>query len=272
MTGYLAPYMTRLLIAVHDHRDVESGVEWGRAMSAALHLPITFVSVVDGPTEEATAEQLELMAHDMLEIVKSDARLRDFEVDHLVLIGDPAERLPELAESQPGALLILAIDREPGSERSMTQGSRMRRILRNMRTFYMLIPVDAEIPRHIHSVVVGYDRSELSSEVVRIARVMAGSLDVDVISVEAIEPDSVSPEAFAGHRLVMDDRRIQARGLASRTLQAVARARDAAVIVVGSHGLGTSPELLMGRTSEWLSRHSDRPVIIVPQNRQAAGT
>jgi len=267
MTGYLAPYMTRLLIAVHDHRDVESGVEWGRALAAVLHLPITFVTVVDGPREEASVEQLALMAQDTLEIVKSDSRLRGCEVDYTVVTGDPAAWLPELATSQPGSLLILAVDREPGSDRSLSEGSRLRRILRNMTSFYMLLPVGAKIPARIHSVVVGYDQSELSSEVVRIARVMAGSLDVDVISVEAVEPEDVSVEEFERSELVIESRRIQARGFASRTLLAVARARDAAVIVVGSHGLGTSPEHLMGRTADWLSHHSDRPVIIVPRAR-----
>ncbi len=267
MTGYLAPYMTRLLIAVHDHRDVEIGVEWGRALAAVLHLPITFVTVVDGPDDEATVAQLELMARDMLEIVVSDDRLRGHDVDYAVLVGDSAVQLPELAAGQPGSLLILALDRDPESERSLTPGSRLRKILRNMSGFYMLLPVEARIPDRVHSVVVGYDQSELSEEVVRIARVMAGSLDVDVISVEATEPGQVADEAFASHRLVMEARRIQARGFASRTLLAVARARDAAVIVVGSHGLGTSPELLMGRTTSWLSHHSDRPVIVVPQAR-----
>lgn len=267
MTGYLAPYMTRLLIAVHDHHDVEIGVEWGRTLASVLHLPITFVTVVTGPQEEASVEQLELMGQDMLGIVKSDGRLRGLDVDYKVLTGDPAERLPELAASEPGSLLILALDHEPESDRSLTAGSRLRKILRNMRGFYMLLPVDARIPARIHSVVVGYDQSELSSEVVRIARVMAGSLDVDVISVEAIEPDTVPDSEFAAHRLVIEDRRVQARGFASRTLLAVARAQDAAVIVVGSHGLGTSPEFLMGRTADWLSHHSDRPVIIVPRAR-----
>ncbi|MEZ4522519.1 MAG: universal stress protein [Thermomicrobiales bacterium] len=265
MTGYLAPHMTRLLIAVHDHRDVESGVEWGRALATVLHLPITFVTVVDGPREDATVDQLEVMAHDTLEIVKSDSRLRGLDVDHKVLVGEPAEKLPELAASEPGTLLILALERESASDRSLAEGSRLRKILRNMRTFYMLLPVQAKITSRIHSVVVGYDQSEHSAEVVRIARVMAQSLDVDVISVEAIEPDIVSGEAFADGELIMESRRIRARGFASRTLLSVARARDAAVIVVGSHGLGTSPQLLMGRTTEWLSHNSDRPVIIVPR-------
>jgi nucleotide-binding universal stress UspA family protein len=267
MTSYLAPYLTRLLIVVGDHRDVEIGVEWGRSLAAVLHVPITFVSVVDGPQEKATVEQLELMAHDTLEIVTSDGRLRDFDVSHLVLSGDPAERLPELAASQPGSLLILALDRDSASDRSLSQGSRLRDILRNMRTFYMLLPVGAHISERVHCVVVGYDQSEFSTEVVRTARVMAGSLDVNVIAVEAIEPDAVEVDDFRAQSLVMDERRIRARGFASRTLLAVARARDAAVIVVGSHGLGRSPQRLMGRTSEWLCHHSDRPVIVVPRDR-----
>lgn|SRR5690606_1039630 len=267
MTGRLAPYMTRLLIAVHDHNDIEIGVEWGRALASALHLPITFAAVVDRPQENASVEQLALMARDTLGIVASDPRLRGLDVSIDVVTGDPAERLPELAGREEGTLLILALEREEGSERSLAEGSRLRKILRNLRSAYMLLPVEARVQPRVHSIVVGYDRSAHSSEVLRVARVMAGSLDVNVIAVEAIEPESASPEEFQRSELVLDERLIRARGFASRTLLAVARARDAAAIVVGSHGLGTSPQLLMGRTTEWLANYSDRPVLVVPQPR-----
>ncbi len=267
MTGYLAPYMTRLMIAVHDHRDVEIGVQWGRALATTLHLPITFVTVIEEAREDATVEQLELVAQDMLEIVITDTRLRGLEVDYLVERGGADERLSALAASRPGALLILALDRRKENERSLTGDSRLGKILRKMKTSYMLLPVEARIPSQVHCVVVGYDQSDLSAEVVRMGRVIAGSLDVDVIAVEAIEPGSVSDADFAGSGIVLENRRVQARGFASRTLLAVARARDAAVVVVGSHGIGTSPDALMGRTAEWLSHHSDRPVIIVPRER-----
>lgn len=267
MTGRLAPYMTRLLIAVHDHNDLEIGVEWGRALASALHLPITFAAVVDQPREGATVEQLALMARDTLGIVASDPRLRGLDVSIDVVTGDPAERLPELAARQEGTLLILALERENGGDRSLAEGSRLLNVLRNLRSAYMLLPVDARVHPRVHSIVVGYDRSEHSSEVLRVARVMAGSLDVNVIAVEAIEPESVSAAEFERSELVIEERLIRARGFASRTLLAVARARDAGAIVVGSHGIGTSPQLLMGRTTEWLANHSDRPVLVVPQAR-----
>lgn len=265
MTGYPLPHLTRLLIVVHDHRDVEAGVKWGSALASVLHLPISFVTVIDRQLASATMPQREVMARDALEIVKTDSRLRRLDVDYQVLTGDPATLLPELAASVPGSVLILQTDHGPDSERSLAEGSRLRAILRNMETSYMLLPEGATMPKRVHCIVVGYDQSRLAAEVLRTARSLGQSFDVDVIAVEAIEPGMLPDDEFLRRQIVIENRRIRARGLASRTLLTVARARDAAVIVVGSHGVGTSPQALMGSTTEWLARNSDRPVLIVPE-------
>ena len=44
----------------------------------------------------------------------------------------------------------------------------------------------------------------------------------------------------------------------------VADETDADLIVVGSRGLGATPELLLGSTSTQVAQHSHRPVTIVP--------
>lgn len=265
MTGYPLPHLRKLVIAVHDHRDVESGVEWGRALAAVLHLPITFVTVIEGPQAPATVPQREVMARDALEIVRTDSRLRGLDVDYLVLTGDPAELLPDVVAGEQGSVLILATDREPDSDRSLAEGSRLRRLLRNMRTSYMLLPEDAAMSERVHCIVVGYDQSRLAGEVLRTARSLGQSFDVDVIAVEAIEPGMLPDDEFLTDQLIIEERMVRARGLASRTLLAVARARDAAVIVVGSHGVGTSPQALMGSTTAWLAHNADRPVLVVPE-------
>jgi nucleotide-binding universal stress UspA family protein len=44
----------------------------------------------------------------------------------------------------------------------------------------------------------------------------------------------------------------------------IADTADADLIVVGSRGLGATPELLLGSTSTQVAQHSRRPVTIVP--------
>ena len=99
----------------------------------------------------------------------------------------------------------------------------------------------------------------------RVARQIAHSLAVDVIEVEAVEPETVEPAAFLAFEPQVAARSVRARGLASRVLMRTARARDAALIVVGSHGIGRGASSLAGRTTEWLIAHADRPVVVVPE-------
>jgi nucleotide-binding universal stress UspA family protein len=47
-------------------------------------------------------------------------------------------------------------------------------------------------------------------------------------------------------------------------LPAVAAEVDADLIVVGSRGLGSYPELLLGSTSTQVAQNAHRPVMIVP--------
>jgi nucleotide-binding universal stress UspA family protein len=47
------------------------------------------------------------------------------------------------------------------------------------------------------------------------------------------------------------------------TLIAIARERDAAVVVVGSHGISGLRSRLLGRVSRTLIEHCDRPVLVI---------
>lgn len=254
-------YLTHLLAVTGDERTDDLLIAWSAALAASLHLPLTLVRVADD-NGGAGAEPV-VVAEDTLAILASDARLTRIVVDTRVLTGDPVEVVPEIGRSMPGSLLILV---DP--DRHVSDAEEPRRFLQELdalTTPFVVIPPGAAPPSQIHRIVVGNDHSALAEAVLRVARQIAHSLAVDVIEVEAVEPDTVEPAAFLAFEPQVAARSVRARGLASRVLMRTARARDAALIVVGSHGIGRGASSLAGRTTEWLIAHADRPVVVVPE-------
>jgi nucleotide-binding universal stress UspA family protein len=56
-------------------------------------------------------------------------------------------------------------------------------------------------------------------------------------------------------------------GNAAEQIVEIARARDAAMIVVGSRGLGAIAGALLGSVSSAVIHRADRPVLVVPSQR-----
>lgn len=254
-------YLTHLLAVTGDERTDGLLVAWSALLAAALHLPLTLVRVVtdsDVPDAEPA-----VVAEDTLAILASDARLTRIAVDTRVLSGDLIEVVPEIGRSTPGSLLILV---DP--DRQVSDAREPRQFLQELdavTTPFVVIPRGASVPSQINRIVVGNDRSALAEAVLRVARQIAHSLAVDVIEVEAIEPDTIDSAAFLALKPQLAARSVRVRGLASRVLMRTAQARDAAMIVVGSHGIGRGASSLAGRTTEWLIAHADRPVVVVPE-------
>ncbi|MCO5177170.1 MAG: universal stress protein [Thermomicrobiales bacterium] len=254
-------YLTHLLAVTGDERTDDLLIAWSATLAAALHLPLTLVRVV-GEAGSPDAEPT-VVAEDTLAILASDARLTRVDVRTRVLTGDPLEVVPEVGRSTPGSLLILV---DP--DRQVGEAGEPRRFLQELdalTTPFVVIPPGASAPSQINRIVVGNDRSALAEAVLRVARQIAHSLAVDVIEVEAIEPDTIDTAAFLAQEPQIAARSVRARGLASRVMIRTAQARDAALIVVGSHGIGRGASSLAGRTTEWLIAHADRPVVVVPE-------
>ena len=128
--------------------------------------------------------------------------------------------------------------------------------------------------------VVAYDGSEEAQAAVREA---ARLLPTDTIS--GVPNMTPSPETIATTDRAQHDHAADtaaqgaeiARGLgaeaepypvaddvdAAETIAAEAERLDAAVIVIGSRGLGRMKSRLLGSTSQGLLRHTRRPVIVV---------
>jgi nucleotide-binding universal stress UspA family protein len=252
MTGSLS-YLRRLIAVVGDSRTDEVVLPWARTLATDLHLPLTLL-YVSAPGEAWVATSA-------LEILRTDNRLARLTVETRHEAGRIENVLPAVAAEVPGTLVLLPHPVDTGQTNRLSEWSSID-LLVAMTTPFALIPAGAVAPSHVHSVVVGNDLSELAERVLDVARSIGHSLHVDVIEVQAYEPED---DTF-GTDPVVTPRSIRANGLAGRVLLRSARARDAALIVVGSHGLGHATTPLAGRTTEWLLANSDRPVLVVPRS------
>ncbi|MPZ99171.1 MAG: hypothetical protein GEU80_07505 [Dehalococcoidia bacterium] len=267
------PAVIELLVALADPASSDREVGWAAAMAAALRVPVHLVHVLDPALGRDPVERAIAMADDLLAIAATDERWWGASVTHEVVSGLIDEELPALAAQRPGSMLVLATDDSGRLRRAM--GGDWGALLRRLTTPFILLPPEVIAPRAISTAVVGLDGSDLSVRVGSIADQLATRLKLNVVRVEAIEPASTPGPEFLGAEFLgaeflgaepeVGGTRVRVRGRAGQTIASVARARDAGPIVVGSHGKGQMTRLLLGSTSEWLARHADRPVLIVPR-------
>lgn len=259
MSGSLS-YFRRLIAVVGDERTDEVLIPWARTLAADLHLPLLLLQVTDAADAPAAVSALAIM--------DSDTRLSRVRHDVRHELGHLRDVLPAVAEEAPGTLVLLAQPADAEAAATLPEWPSYS-MLSALKTPFVLIPPGAVAPAHIHSVVVGNDRSRLAEEVLNVARVMGHSLGVDVIEVQAIEPADIAP-GMPPAEPVVQARLVRANGRASRVILRTARARDAALIVIGSHGVGRGSGPVGGATTAWLLANADRPIVVVPRNERPA--
>jgi nucleotide-binding universal stress UspA family protein len=131
------------------------------------------------------------------------------------------------------------------------------------------------------SVVVGIDGSDTARSALETAVSMAardGSSVVAVHAVGLVEEVAGTHVPTFGHRDEIDDAvRTWCAGLDDVPIEhrleegppvdvllRIARAIDAAAIVIGRRGIGGRPDLLLGSTAHQIVERADRPVLVVP--------
>jgi nucleotide-binding universal stress UspA family protein len=138
----------------------------------------------------------------------------------------------------------------------------------------------------VNVIVVGVDGSPNSQSAVEWAVAQARRTGAEVVAVHALgllekmDPDSAAVPAQPHLHEIEEMFKtvwcapLAGAGVAYRTelrygssvpvLLEIADITDAELIVVGSRGLGATPELLLGSTSTQVAQHARRPVTIVP--------
>jgi len=140
-----------------------------------------------------------------------------------------------------------------------------------------------------HRIVVGIDGSPVAREALRWATRLAARLEDELVVVHALgllEP--LHGDLVPAHRHlaqiceVMEDewcaplarghvpyRTVVREGHPVDVLGAVAVEEEARLLVVGSRGMGDTPDLVLGSTSLALLRQAPVPVLVVPDREQA---
>lgn len=138
--------------------------------------------------------------------------------------------------------------------------------------------------------VVGVDGSDSSARAVEWCARYAAALGGEVVAVHAIEEPiypvpslayvpvpAIPPEAREEIRRILEDdwckpladagirfRAVLLDGPPAATITRLADDENADLIVTGSRGRGGFAGLLLGSTSQHLSHHTNRPLVIVP--------
>jgi nucleotide-binding universal stress UspA family protein len=149
-------------------------------------------------------------------------------------------------------------------------------------------PVISEAPAEPRDVVVATDGSDPADEAVSAGARLAGALGAQMVLVYVRPPVGTLGEPYYQERLseqmaqarsALDRARRRAEekgvgaqeeileGNAAEQIVEIARARDAAMIVVGSRGLGAIAGALLGSVSSAVIHRADRPVLVVPSQR-----
>lgn len=254
----------RLLILLDGSTSpAEIQLPWARLLALTLEAPVTLVHILDPASRQESQRFAELKAEDYLRLMTQHHQLQGVAVDFRLLAGLPEDELRSLAGAEPDALVMCAGSSMGGGIFAALLGDGP--VLRVLHLPFIVVPPQPITPEPIRRIVVGTDRSPLAAEVLQAAASITSALGVELIEVESLQPGPQPGQALFETPAELGEKRVIIHGQPGPSLLAVARARDAQIIVVGSHNKGPLARLRLGSTSNWLAHNSDRPVLIVPQ-------
>jgi nucleotide-binding universal stress UspA family protein len=283
-----------ITVAVDGSEAANAALRWA-AREAGQHkaplrivhsrsVPVTFGTEIVLAEDDVAAyrkagQQLLDIAVQTVEAMRDE--IGDVEV-HTELIGSPT--IPTLIDLSKDCRMLVVGSRGLGAFRRSMLGSVSTAVARQA---YCPVAVihsaeDDPEPRRTGPVVVGVDGSVTSIEAIGVAFDEASHRNTDLVAVHAWSdstdfyvPDvdwpglanteeSVLAESLAGWTERYPDvpvRRVVVKDRAARNL--LARAEDAQLVVVGSHGRGGFAGMMLGSTSQALIHSVDCPIIVV---------
>jgi nucleotide-binding universal stress UspA family protein len=216
-----------------------------------------------------------------------------------IVDGDPADELAKLGAEEDANLLLVG-SRGRGAVKAALLGSVSSALARASDRPVVIVPPDAPLEQDRgadqgSAVVCGVDRSEAGRSAARVAAELASALRLDLVLVHAYasRPQAAAiPAPGASPTIGFEDVETVERDRARRLLEQVARdlepgpplwmrveaddpasaldrcakAENAELIVVGTHGHGPVASALLGSTSARLAASASRPVVVVPKH------
>jgi len=296
----------RVLVATDGSSGARAAVDWLARFFPAAGTTVTVVSVAaaPGPTAGGDDGQLRAAARRVAERAAEEGRLvlagRWPGADARVLEGEPREELMRLAETERADLLVVGA-RGLGAVRRLLLGSVSLAMARHAPCPVLVVK---GFPAGLETVIAAVDGSPHAFEAVRYLASLglAHASRVLVVGVaEAIRWPKGSPVALSAQvrqatRELRERRRaemeqaleqaaahlreraiaVEAVLLAGRPAEKIAetaRARGAALVVVGARGLEGMMRLAIGSVSEAVLNDAPCPVLVVRAERhERAGT
>lgn len=255
-----------------------------RLATPSSHLVAISLAIVDGHPSRGANRDFDAGDHDAAENRLRAVRAEDPQLGGEVLIaGTVAAGLHAAAERHDADLIVIGSCHR-GALGRVLAGDDTRATLRDSPCPVAIAPVGyAQTAGPIGIVGVGWDGSPQSEVALEVARAIAGDVGGHVRALEVVGvPLWPVPEAsMAGQELAAEAAQAAATvgslegvegssvtGLAVDELTRFADTVD--VLVVGSRQRGGLGRVVIGSTSEGLTRHCPRPLIVVPRTRQPA--
>lgn len=241
----------------------EDQIPWALLLSRTLKIPLTLLHVSDPARVNEPMELALAMAADYLKLVAASLPSDD-DVEVVVKEGLVREEWQAYVRERPGSFLMIPA-RGHGPVASAVDGSVTDDLLRTMISPLVIVPSNSPTPDKITRVVVGCDRTPVSEAILSLVNRPARERNAEVIEVEVAEPRSQADFELLQVQPVISPGRVMLRGRAGPSILAVARARDADLIVAGGKSKRGPFPSLTGSTAEWLARHTDRTLVLLPQ-------
>jgi nucleotide-binding universal stress UspA family protein len=159
---------------------------------------------------------------------------------HLLRFGTPSAPPLRMTHALPVTRILVALDASPSARRVLAAATALARPLGAKLRLFRAVPIQPEVPWDMIREFPNGGLEALLSQHAR-ADMEARAREVPPELLDGIETKVEVP-----HRAIVD----------------AARAFDADLVVVGSHGYDTIDRLI-GTTAEKVVRHADRPVLVV---------